>query len=72
MVVKKIFGVMVIWMLILGCAASDNRKTDAAFENKAHDFTLPDQEGRQVTLSEAVKGYRGAVIAFYPKDDSRY
>lgn len=69
---KRMFGVAAICLLLIGCASSGGPGTDAAPENKAHDFTLPDQDGRQVTLSEAVKGYRGAIIAFYPKDDSRY
>ena len=37
----------------------------------AHDFTLPDQNEELLTLSTFVKEYRGAVVAFYPKNDSR-
>lgn len=38
--------------------------------NTAYDFSLPDQNGDTVKLSEVLARYRGAVIAFYPKDDS--
>jgi hypothetical protein len=34
----------------------------------APDFTLKDQEGSSVTLSEILKQHSGAIIAFYPKD----
>jgi peroxiredoxin Q/BCP len=35
---------------------------------KAPDFTLPDQDGKPVTLSE-FKG-KDVVVYFYPKDDT--
>ena len=36
----------------------------------APDFTLPDQNGSLVNLSAILETHRGAVIAFYPKDDT--
>ena len=35
---------------------------------KAPDFTLPDQDGKPVTLSE-FKG-KDVIVYFYPKDDT--
>lgn len=34
------------------------------------DFTLPDQDGKQRSLSELLKGKRFLVVYFYPKDDT--
>jgi peroxiredoxin len=36
--------------------------------NTSPDFTLKDQEGNSVTLSEILKRQNGVIIAFYPKD----
>ncbi len=37
----------------------------------APDFTLADQNGDPVTLTEVLEDHRGAVIVFYPKDDTK-
>ncbi len=37
----------------------------------APDFTLPDQNGNPVTLSKVLEDHRGAVIVFYPKDNTK-
>ncbi len=37
----------------------------------APDFTLSDQDGKLITMSEVLKDYRGVVLAFYPKDDTK-
>ncbi len=37
----------------------------------APDFTLPDQNGNPVTLSKVLDDHRGAVVVFYPKDDTK-
>lgn len=39
--------------------------------NNAPDFTLPDQDERSTTLKSLLENKKGAVLAFYPKDDSR-
>ncbi len=36
------------------------------------DFTLPDQNGNMITLSHVLQKHNGAVIAFYPKDDTMF
>lgn len=38
--------------------------------DKAPDFTLPDQDGKQVTLS-GILGEKVVVLYFYPKDNTR-
>lgn len=38
--------------------------------DKAPDFTLVDSNGKKVTLSELLKGYKALVLYFYPKDDT--
>lgn len=38
--------------------------------DKAPDFTLPDQEGRQVRLSDLLQENKAVVVFFYPKDGS--
>jgi len=54
------------------CASTQDQQATAASEAGATDFMLPDQDGRMVRLSGVLDTYDGAVIAFYPKDDSRY
>ena len=71
MIKRKIFCLLVLCVFVWGCSSLGSPKTDPILKKKAHDFTLPDQNGDMVTLSDLMQGYRGAVIAFYPKDDSR-
>ena len=74
MIRKKLFFLIVIALFIGGCAASRTPDTPSAMESdhgNAPDFTLPDQNGERVTLSTVLEKYDGAVLAFYPKDDSR-
>ena len=67
----KIILIVVILSVLSACASMDVQKTSNAQNSVAHDFTLPDQNGKLVKLSDVLKDYRGAVIAFYPKDDSK-
>lgn len=53
------------------CASMGVQKASNVRDSTAHDFTLPDQNGKLVKLSDVLKEYRGAVIAFYPKDFSK-
>ena len=46
----------------------DNRPV--AVGDRAPDFTLPDQNGKPVTLSDLL-GKRAVVLYFYPKDETR-
>lgn len=70
MLKRKIGCLIVLCFFILGCATSGGPKTNPAHES-ARDFTLPDQNGEMVTLGKVLETHRGAVIAFYPKDDSK-
>lgn len=50
--------------------AKQGMARDSSLEagDTAPDFTLPDQTGAPVTLSEVAQGHRGVIVAFYPKD----
>ncbi|MFO7569329.1 MAG: redoxin domain-containing protein [Smithellaceae bacterium] len=69
--IMKLILVGVMLAALTACATMDAQKTSSAQDSKAHDFTLPDQNGNEVKLSDVLAHYRGAVLAFYPKDDSR-
>ena len=67
--VKFMFIAMVL--LAMCASAGAEVKTDVASpDQKAVDFTLPDQDGKMWTLSETLKDYKAVVLAFYPKDDT--
>jgi hypothetical protein len=71
MISKKLIVLVLMFSVLLACSSMDVKKISDVQSNAAHDFTLPDQNGKMVKLSEVMKDYRGAVIAFYPKDDSK-
>lgn len=68
---KKMMIVAFALAILSGCASMDVQKASVDQGSKAPDFVLPDQNGKEVRLNEVLKDYRGAVLAFYPKDDSR-
>ena len=63
--------VLILAVFASGCSRFDPQRTAGEQENKAHDFTLPDQNGEMTTLSSVVQNHRGVLIAFYPKDGSK-
>ncbi len=67
----KMICLLVLCLSAWGCSSSGTVKNIGTAENRVYDFTLPDQNGEPVTLSNVLQDYRGAVVAFYPKDDSR-
>jgi AhpC/TSA family. len=70
----KRFNIIFPFLLILlvtSCSSQNVRPDSGKAVETAYDFTLPDQYGNPATLSNIIKGGRGAVIAFYPKDDSK-
>lgn len=71
MISKKFVVLVLMFSVLLACSSLDVKKTSDAPNRTGYDFTLPDQNGKMVKLSEVMKDYRGAVIAFYPKDDSK-
>jgi len=71
MIGKKLVLMVLMFSVLLACSSVDVKKTSDVQSKAADDFTLPDQNGKMVKLSEVMNDYRGAVIAFYPKDDSK-
>lgn len=69
---KKLFIRSMVFMILLfaGCAIHKQNLKPQNIGDLAYDFTLPDQNGNNVTLSDVLKAHDGAVIAFYPKDES--
>ncbi|WP_050782976.1 thioredoxin domain-containing protein [Desulfatibacillum aliphaticivorans] len=64
--------ILILLLAVLGgCSAHKHAKGSQAVGDIAGDFTLPDQNGAAVTLSQVLETHNGAVIAFYPKDDSK-
>ena len=65
----KIVLIAFLFFVLSGCAGTDVKTTLTAAGQAAVDFTLSDQDGKSWKLSDAVKDYRGVILAFYPKDD---
>lgn len=70
---KKFQSILLLSALLFmaSCASHNVRVEQGNSGEAAYDFTLPDQSGNMVSLSGLLKGSRGAVIAFYPKDESK-
>ena len=70
---KKFQSILLLSALVfvVSCASHNVRVEQGNSGEAAYDFTLPDQSGNMVSLSGLLKGSRGAVIAFYPKDESK-
>lgn len=70
---KKFQSIPLLFALLFmaSCASHNVRLEQGNPGESAYDFTLPDQDGDMVTLSGLLKDSRGAVIAFYPKDESK-
>jgi len=62
-----------VFMFFVLCtsAFADVKNASSAPANTADDFTLSDQDGKMWKLSDALKEYRGVVLAFYAKDNTR-
>lgn len=67
----KLFSFILMAIVLGACSSGNVKKTSSVPENTAYDFELPDQNGKVIKLSSILKKYRGAVIAFYPKDDTK-
>jgi hypothetical protein len=70
MIKRKTWCLIALSFFIWGCASNGGMASNSAHET-ALDFSLPDQNGNTVMLSQVLENYNGAVIAFYPKDDSK-
>jgi hypothetical protein len=67
----KMICLLVLFLSAWGYLSFGTPKILDAAENRVYDFTLSNQNGEPVTLSKVLEDYRGAVIAFYPKNDSK-
>ncbi len=68
---KPFVTLMLVMFVLTGCAGHRAGGATPAVSDLAPDFTLPDQDGTMVSLSTVLEGHQGALIAFYPKDDSK-
>jgi len=57
--------------MMISCSSQSVKTETSAVGEKAQSFTLPDQNGTMTSLEEILKNQKGAVLAFYPKDDSK-
>jgi hypothetical protein len=71
MPIRKLSLLFILFLFLNACASLGGDKQPHDVNDLAHDFALPDQDGNLVRLSDTLENYQGAVIAFYPKDDSR-
>ncbi len=62
---------LILAAILASCSSQSVKNKAGENAGKAYNFTLPDQNGRMTSLSEILQNQKGAVIAFYPKDDSR-
>ena len=67
----KLILFVLMFSALWACSSLGVNKASYVPGETAYDFTLPDQNGKLLKLSDVVKDYRGAVIAFYPKDDTK-
>ena len=67
----KLLLLILILFVLWACASTDVKKISSAQGQTASDFTLSDQDGKLWKLSDVLKDYRGVVLAFYPKDDTK-
>ncbi|MFW5862614.1 MAG: hypothetical protein ACOCWZ_10195 [Spirochaetota bacterium] len=67
----RLILLLIVLAFVWSCSSSGVKTQPHNVGDRGYDFTLPDQDGNMVTLSNVLKDHRGAVIAFYPKDDSK-
>lgn len=70
----RIINLVLILTVLLfpaSCSSGSLKDEGNITVSKAPDFTLPDQDGKSITLKSLLENRKGAVLAFYPKDDSK-
>lgn len=67
-IIKTIL-LLAVLIFLASCSSGSVKENDSA--GIAPDFNLPDQDGKSTTLKDLLRNNRGAVLAFYPKDDSK-
>ncbi len=60
-----------IMLMLSACATANVKPTSQAAVQPVPDFTLADQNGKLWKLSDVLKDYKGVVLAFYAKDDTK-
>lgn len=71
MKVKQKLLIITAIAMISGCSSQSIKGGSDAPADSAYNFSLPDQNGKIITLTDVLKGRKGAVVAFYPKDESK-
>ena len=65
--IRKQLGVLVVMTLSAAPLAAADESVKLEAGKPAPDFTLKDQDGKEVKLS-GLKGKKSVLLAFYPKD----
>lgn len=63
--------ILTVLLFLASCSSGSIKDSENITISKAPDFTLPDQDGKSITLKGLLENRKGAVLAFYPKDDSK-
>lgn len=67
----KLSGLLVLSAILFSCSSQSIITDPFPQDSKVNNFTLPDQNKTMISLKDILKDQKGAVIAFYPKDDSK-
>lgn len=67
----KMTYIFILAVTLGSCSSQSIKDEHVSTGGKVHDFSLPDQNGTIITLADILKNHKGAVIAFYPKDESK-
>jgi cytochrome oxidase Cu insertion factor (SCO1/SenC/PrrC family) len=62
---------LAVLLFLASCSSGSVKEGGESRVSNAPDFTLPDQDGKSTTLKGLLQNNKGAVLAFYPKDDSK-
>ncbi|MBN1498192.1 MAG: redoxin domain-containing protein [Spirochaetes bacterium] len=71
MKIPKQIVLVLILFTVNACSSTTATSDSFMIGQAANDFSLPDQDGKIWKLSVVLKTHRGAVLAFYPKDDTK-
>jgi len=67
----KLLLLILTFFVLCTSAFADSQNTSSALAKAADDYTLSDQNGKMWKLTDVLKEYRGLVLAFYPKDNTK-
>jgi len=66
----RLLFIVIILLAFCACTGAEVKTIPPVTGQAAIDFTLPDQDGKLLKLSDVLKDYKAVVLAFYPKDDT--